>query len=286
MKKIVFILILISMTLSGLAQYKENFNVSLFTGAYFAKQNVNNHGYWYGVYGEYLPFKTMDHVSFGLAFLASSSSFQNNTRTTKYQGNSKQIGFGFTGGKYWDFFTFTHSAYLGANIMLRKTVDQGEGISWDGIYHMRQEDYLISSDINFNLFKSYTNTKKYFPRTQMIIGLQKSLTSEKEDYWNGELIPQSLIWDKAGFNSLIKLSLIEIGYFENRSQIKAFLGYQYFNGDQSHWLIFGPEFSLKKWEKDDWLSLNLFVKQRVGHFQGSLNDTHFGFNLSVIINKH
>lgn len=284
MKKIIlFLFFTLYLTAFGFAQFKDNFNLSLFSGGYLAQENRNNRGYWYGAYGEFLPFRTIDHVSFGIVFLASNSSFENNTRTTWYQGNSKQIGFGFTGGKYWDFFTFTHSAYLGANIMLRKVYDEGEAGSWTGHYQMTQEDYIISSEINFNLLKSYTNFERFFPRTQFKIGFQRALISEKEDYWNGEAIPESVIWDKAGFNSEIKVSFIETGIFENRQQYKAFFGYQYFKGDLSHWIIVGPEFSLKKDGKDDWGSINIFMKQRVGNFEPSLNDTHFGINISIIL---
>ncbi len=280
MKKfVIFMLLFLGFIYSISGQAKEKFNVSLFAGAYFAQQNVNNQGSWYGVYGEYLPFKSPDHVSFGFCFLLSSSSFKNNTATSMYVGNSSQFGLGFTGGKYWEFFSLRHSAYLGANVLLRKAIDEGEGTTWDGQYQMQQEDYIISSEVNFNLLKAFAYNKRYFPRTQFKFGFQKALASKKEDYWNGKEIPESVIWDKAGITSEIKLSLIELGYLENRSHIKTFLGYQYFRGDQSHWLVFGPEFSLKKWEKDDWLSLQLFVKQRVGDYEQSLNDTHFGFNL-------
>lgn len=144
---------------------------------------------------------------------------------------------------------------------------------------MQQEDYIISSELNFNLLKAFAYNKRYFPRLQFKLGFQKPLASKKQDYWNGEEIPESVIWNKAGINSEFKLSLIELGYLENRSHIKTFVGYQYFRGDTSHWLIFGPEFSLKKWEKDDWMSLQLFIKQRVGNYERSLNDTHFGLNL-------
>ncbi len=284
-KQILFIIFLLYLTSSGFSQYKENFNVSLFTGAYFAQKNTNNQGYWYGAYGEYTPFKTIDDVSFGVAFLASNSSFGNNTRSSFYEGSSKQFGFGFTLGKYWDFFTFTHSAYLGGNLMLKKAVDEGEGTSWTGYYEMKQEDILISSEINFNLFKAYTSMQRFFPRTQLKVGFQRSLVSEKEDYWNGKTIPESVIWDKAGLSTELKLSFIELGSFENLTQIKAFIGYQNFSGDQSHWLFFGPEVSFKKEGKDDWFIISLFIKQKTGRYKASLNDTHFGFNLVVIINN-
>ena len=281
MKKFVILSFLfLGFIYSSSGQFKEEVNVSLFAGGYFAQQNTNNQGGWYGIYAEYLPFKTSDHVSFGFSFLYSKSRFENNTQTYRYEGSSSQIGAGITVGKYWDFFSLRHSAFLGTNIMLKKTEDQGRGDGHNGsVYEMTQEDYIVSFDLNFNLLKTYGYSHNIFPRTQFKLGWQKPLAFYKEDYWNGDEIPESVIWDKAGFSSEIKLSLIEAGLFENLRQYKVFLGYQYFRGDRSHWLITGPEMSFLKMEKDDWLSINLFVKQRIGNFEPSLNDTHFGVNL-------
>ncbi len=284
MKKILIILIFFLYALPLKAQYSEEMNLSIFSGAYFAPKNTNNMGYWYGLYGEYLPIKTYEGFRFGFAVLATNGEFRNNTKTTKYKSQGYQFGFGLSGGKYWEYFSLKNSAYLGMNLMLRKTQDLGNGQYFYDHYQMKQNDLLLSTEVNFSVLKSYGFNPKLFNKRQYKISVVFPLSSDKEDYWNNELIPESISWNKASFQTRIKLNIYEFGRFENKFPIKTHLGYQYYSGDKSKWLVYGPEAAFRKFNKDDSIILNLFVKQRIGSFDPSLNDLQIGFNLNFILN--
>lgn len=285
MKKIVAYLIIFLLFVPNIkAQFNEKINVSLFSGAYFAPRNTNNMGYWYGLYAEYMPIRTYDGVRFGFSFLATNGEFRNNTKTTKYQSQGYQFGFGLSGGKYWEYFSLKNSAYLGMNLMLRTTQDLGSGQFLFDHYQMKQGDLLLSSEINLSVLKSYGFKPRLFNKRQYKVGFVFPVSSDKEDYWNNELIPESIAWNKASYQGSIKLNIYEFDTFNNYYPIKVHLGYQYYSGDESSWLVYGPELAVRKSGKDDFLILNLFVKQRVGTFESTLNDTQIGMNINVIIN--
>ncbi len=285
MKKLVIIisLIFLAWPISSQAQWRhDKINLSVFAGNYLAKQNKNNKGYWYGLYVEYLPVRRPSQINFGLALLASHADFKSNDQLNRYEGKSSQFGLGLSGGKYWEVFSVKNSAYLGSNLMLKKSFDQGFGQSIPGDYHMTQEDLIVSGEINFNIMKNYHHSKNLFPRTQVKFTWQKPISSKKIDFWNGEPISESMIWNKAAIASKIKQSLFNVDKIDYQLQTKALFGHQFYRGDDSHWLVFGPELSLKKSNRDDYLSFYLFVKQRVGDFKPGLNNTQFVFGVNFM----
>lgn len=284
MKKIkILILLFLLWPISSQGQWIDHtINLSVFTGKHYAQQNAYNNGYWYGLYAEYSPIRTIEGFNLGLALLASHSEFKSNDKLQKYSGKSSQFGTGISSGKYWEFFSLNHSAYLGGNLMLRKNYDQGLGNSLPGQYLMTQEDFILSAEISFNLLKNFGRNENLFPRTQIKFSWQKPLDSKKIDFWNQQEIPESMIWNKAAREIGIKKSFINLGKFENQVQLKALSSYQFYRGDKSHWIVIGPEISLKKWEKDDYLTFYVLLKQKVGYFKPGLSDTQFVFGINFM----
>ncbi len=280
MKKLIFLFLMVGFSSLGTAQYQNNINASIFTGAYLSQKNTNNRGYWYGLYFEYLPIKTPSYFSFGVCFLTTYSHFKSNDWWSWYQGNSQQVGFGLVAGKYWEFFSTSQAAYLGGNVMIRDNQDRGKSKNYSGEYRMIQDDLFLSWEINFNLLKEFGFYENLFPRTQIRFGGQTVIKSDKEDYWNDEKIPESILWNKASLFVDYKQSWLELGSFDQRYQFKSVLGYQFYQGDKTRWFIIGPEFSLKKRGQDDYLAIFFLFKKQVGQFEDHLNSRQFIFGLN------
>lgn len=281
MKKIIFLSFFI--LLACVIKAQKNTNVSLFTGAIVSVKNTNNNGHWYGVYADYMPIKTPQGMNFGISFLGAQSSFQSNDEVSIYEGKTTQFGLGLNLGKYWEFFSLKNSAYLGGNLSFIKSFDEGRGQNFSGIYQMEQNDLMLSSEINFTLIKQYGYSQKWFNKSIFRIRLQKPMESEKKDSWNGEAIPESMIWNKSASMLEIKQSILDIGRFENVLTTKLILAHYSYQGDKSKWLVFGPELGLKKWEGEDYINLYFLIKKRVGDFEKDLNNLQLLFGINFVI---
>lgn len=288
MKKIVPILLCGFMTLSVFGQFRDDrVNISLFTGGYFAEQNANNRGYWYGIYAEYMPIKTTGGFNLGFAGVASQVGFKSNDTLNYYEGSSTDFGFGLAGGKYSEFFTNTYSSYLGFNLMVKASQDIGEGYSVGedgklGKYSMQQKDVLLTGEINLNLLKTFGYRKNLFPRTQLRLTFQEPLNSGKSSFWNDRPIRESSLWNKAAYSAELKQSITQIGRFDLLLEPKIWLGYYHYKGDGSNWMAIGPELALKKRGWDDFLSLYFLVKKQVGEYDPHYNSTQFVFGLNFM----
>lgn len=280
MKKVILTVFLGLMVLSTFGQFRNKVNVSLFTGGHMAKENTNNQGYWYGVYGEYMPIKTASGLNLGFAGLASQTRSKSNDHTSEYKGVSTDLAIGFAGGKYSHYFTTTHSSYLGFNLMLKRSVDSGEGLSVGadnklGKYSADQKDVLISGELNFNLLKIVGYRSHLFPRTQLRLAFQETLSSNKVSFWNDKPIDESWLWNKAAYTAELKQSIAAIGQFDLLVEPKLYVGYYHYKGDKSNWLAIGPEIALKKRGWDDFLSVYFLVKKQIGSYEPHHNSTQF-----------
>jgi hypothetical protein len=284
MKKIIFIIVIFFTCLPSISWAQTgNTNLSLFTGAIVSVKNTNNSGYWYGVYADYMPVKTPEGFNLGISFLGAQSKFQNNTETSIYEGKTTQFGLGLNLGKYWEFFSLKNSAYLGGNLSFIKSFDEGRGQNFSGIYQMEQNDLMLSAEVNFTLMKQYGRLPKWFNQSSFKVRLQKPMESQKEDSWNGEAIPESMIWNKSSNTLEVKQNILDIGKFENVMTTKLVLAYYSYQGDKSQWLVFGPELGLKKWEGNDYINLYFLIKKRLVEFEEDYNGLQLMFGINVRI---
>jgi len=288
-RKIVFYVLMLIFVLApwtAQGQFRNDINVSLFAGGTVAQQNVNNRGYWYGVYAEWLPIKTAAGFNFGFCVLASQVDFKSNDLMNKYWGTSTDFGAGIVMGKYSEFFSPNFASYLGFNALIKRSKDVGTGQSIIdnyqlGTYKLTQEDWLLSTELNFNLLKTYGWRDQLFPRTQLRLVAQVPLKSKRESFWNDEPILNSAFWNKSSFSVELKQSICRTGYY-TQFEPKVYAGYYNYHGDKSHWLAIGPEFALHKQGKDDFLAIYFLVKKQVGRFEPHLNQTQFVIGINFI----
>lgn len=289
MKKIMLLAFLIAAIMSqSFGQFRDNANLSFFTGGYAAQQNGYTNGLWYGMYVEYMPIKTTGGLNLGLCAVADRVNFKSNTSVSSYNGGSDEFGAGIAMGKYSEYFSQKHSAYFGANVMLKSIKDNGTGLSLQqdgklGTYTMVQEDLMFSAELNINLLKTFGVRENLFPRSQLKLSYQRPLKSEKTSFWNKAPIKESMIWSKAAIGAEFKQSIAQIGRLNTMVEPKIMIGYHHYVGDDSDWLSAGPEISLKKRGWDDFLSIYVFAKQQVGNFPPNLNSLQFvaGLNLNL-----
>ncbi|MFZ4632399.1 MAG: hypothetical protein ACOYL8_04345 [Patescibacteria group bacterium] len=292
MKKMLLVFgFMFSLSSSMLGQFRDNVNISLFTGISMAQKNANNQGDWYGMYLDYMLIKTPRDWGFGLCAVASQTEFKSNDTKGNYNGSSSNFGAGLAAGKYFDYFTNSTSAYFGSNLMLKKNQDIGEGKSLQsngllGTYSMTQNDLMISGELNINILKKSDGESLYygdniFPRSQLRLFFQETLNAKKNSFWNNNPIHESSLWNKASYNAEFKQSIYQIGRYNVLTEPKIILGYNYFKGDKSNWLIYGTELALKKRGWDDFLSVYFQVKQKLGTINpNDLNSTQFVIGLS------
>lgn len=269
------------------AQFRNNTNVSFFSGGTVSQQNVNNVGGWYGVYAEWMPIRTQTGFNAGLAFVASSVDFKSNDLKNKYNGSSTDFGLGLVIGKYNEFFSQNFASYIGANVLLKRSKDTGIGYSilennQLGNYKMSQEDWLISTELNINFLKTFGWRERLFPRTQLRLVAQFPIKSKRDSYWNNDPILNSAMWNKTAYSAELKQSILRSNGFDNFFETKLFTGYYYYRGNKASWIGFGPEFSLKKEGRDDYIALYFLVKKQVGHFEPHLSATQFVIGLNFM----
>ncbi len=286
MKKYVAFILTLFLALPAIGQFRDNFNVSLFSGAYIAQQNAYNRGGWYGVYAEYMPIKTYNGFNFGFCGVFSQTGFKSNDSISTYRGSSTDFGGGLAAGKYVEFLSATHSAYFGSNLMIKSSQDRGTGLSVQengglGEYTMKQKDLLLAGEININLLKTFGFRENLFPRTQLRLSFQTPLKSQKNSFWNDSPIKESQLWNKSAYGVEFKQSIVQFGTF-TLLEPKLYTGYYHYRGDGSNWFAIGPELALKKRGWDDFLSFYFLVKKQIGDYEPNLNSTQFVFGVNIM----
>lgn len=275
MKKILIIFIL----LCPLINYGQT--VSLFSGLVVARQNNNNLGYWYGVYGEIPIYKGLNYNNLSLIALASQSSYKSNDQLSTYKGESIDLGLGLAYGKWFEFFSSTHSSYLSFSSMLKSSFDKGEGRSFTGLYESQQNDYILQLGANWSLIKSYGFNEKLLPKTELRLQYQIPISSNKEDYWNEFQGLNPIAWSKEAQLAQLKQSWFKVGLM-TEVHFKTVHEYSYYKGDKSSWLGNGVELSVNKWQKNDFLQLYFVYKQNLKNAQ-PLQAEQFVFGINIII---
>ena len=267
------------------SQFRDNLNLSVFAGGYAAQQNTNNHGDWYGTYLEYMPIKA-DGWNLGFCAVASRVEFKSNTKLARYDGSELDFAGGLAGGKYVEYLNMTHSAYFGANIMYKHAADRGVGLSGNGQtlgrYESRQNDNLLSAELNLNFLKSFGVRENLFPRTQLRLTYQLPLSASKEATWNGKPISGLKSWQKDAYSAELKQSLYQIGRFNTLVEPKLIGGYYYYYGDRSEWIAAGAEIALKKRGWDDFFTVYALFKKQTGNFTPNLNSEQFVLGINFM----
>lgn len=280
------------LSLSAFGQFRDDINVSLFSGVSVAQKNANNQGYWYGIYSDFTLVKTPSEWNFGVCAVAAQTQFKSNDKKGTYNGSSSTFGAGLTLGKYIEYLTYRSSAYFGSNLMVKGNQDIGEGKSLQtngalGTYSMTQRDVMLAGELNINLLKRSEEFSLYFednifPRSQLRLFFQEPLSANKNSFWNNSPIKESSIWNKASYNVELKQSIYQIGRYNVLAEPKLVIGYNYYKGDRSKWLVYGTELALKKRGWDDFLAVYFHVKQKLGVVNvNDLNSTQFVLGLNI-----
>ena len=290
--KHLFAFAILFITMSAFGQFRDRINISLFTGGSSAQQNGNNQGYWYGLYVDYMIIKTPMDWNFGLCAVAAQTGFKSNDTKNLYTGSNSNLGGGIAIGKYFEYLTYSHSAYFGSNLLLKSNQDIGEGQSLQanntfGKYSMTQSDLILAGEVNINILKKagvegLEWQENLFPREQLRLTLQETLNSKKNSYWNNVPIAESALWNKASYGAEFKQSIYQFGKYDLLGDPKLVVGYNYFKGDKSNWWIIGAEIALKRRGWDDFLNVYFQMKQEFGIYTPNLNSTQFvlGLNFS------
>lgn len=276
-----------SLATQPLVEFRGTTMVSVFGGGYTAQENSNNNGEWYGVYLEHTPirflFSEYKHLNLGLSVLASKSSYDGNDKTNKYSSTNYEFGAGIAGGFYSYHFSKNSALYLGANSLIKECQETGEGSnsSSTGRY-LSKEKYLVwSSEVSFNVLKTYEAGLRTLPRIQLRLTYQRPFNCKRDAFWNTTPLPETNIWDKTAYMSELKMSIYRFGknsFFEP----KVVAAYHYYEGDKSKWAILGVELSLRKMNWDDFFSLSFSVKKQVGNYLPNLNSTQFTLGINFM----
>ncbi len=272
--------------------FRNRMNVSLFGGYFAEQQNANNNGNYYGAYLDYQALKTWDGWSLGPYLIYNRSGFEKNL--IPYSANSTEMGGGLTLGYYSEYFTSSYAMFTGLNLGYKHCEESGESLVLHGPkkghYLGKQTDHMLTGSINSNLLKTWGRWPKLFPRTQLILGFQIPLRSEKKAYWNETLIPDSTYkpWNKTFYDAFLKQSIADWAWGKDlycSPKLVAYYSYSGGNsvGDRSLYAI-GAEISWHKPGKDDWLALNLLYKFNDDPLKRSFA---FGasFNIGTLISK-
>ncbi len=270
-----------------LVEFRGTTMVSAFAGGYAAQKNGNNQGNWYGMYLEHLPvrflFSEYKHLNLGLSALASRSSYKGNDRTSEISDTNYEFGLGFGGGFYNYHFSKNSALYLGLNSLIKNSQEIVTGTnSLSTGRYLANEDYLMwSSELNLNVMKTFESGLRSLPRMQLRLVYQRPLKTDRDAFWNTTPLSESSTWDKTAYMGEFKLSVYRFGknlFFEP----KVVAAYHYYEGDESQWAIGGVEFSLRKLNWDDFLSLSFSVKKQVGNYIPNLNETQFLLGLNFM----
>jgi len=250
---------------SGQNAFQEKVNVAFFTGGFVRQQNTNNNGYWYGIYTDYVPLKSPNGWAGGIFGLVSIYRFQDNDLENIYQGHGREIAGGLSFGKYSEYFSLRHSAFLGCNLGIRQSWDYGNGQNAYGKSEVLQKDLMFSVNLNFNLLKNNGMHPRIFPRTQIMINYQRPIESSASATWNSKPVEDQGVWQKGFQEIIIKESICDIGINRGRDlflEPKVLVSYRYENGNKNSYLVTGQEISLRKEGRDDFLAI--FFTQKLG----------------------
>ncbi len=237
-------------------------NLSLFSGYFAKRQNTNNNGYWLGAYGD-LPFfrSQNEKFNFGLWGLYAHSKWGDNL--AQYDATTNDFAFGLNGGYYSEYLSPFHAFYIGAGIGCKYSNEIGKVEKKKYFSEGKQEDFALVGNINLNLLKSSGYHPRLFPRTQLVISGQMSLSAKKNLSENGKADTIADAWKKNYAEITLKQSLVDIPLNYSGSvflQPKLGVQYDHFQAGDPYAYAYLVEIAFHKESADDFLSLVFMQK--------------------------
>jgi len=287
--KIIFLVLflLLIFGFKAKAQYEffqEKTNFVFFAGT-VKHQQTDQFGGYYGLYADYLAYKSPDHrFSAGPYGVISRSD-------SRYQGRNGinrnlEYGGGISLGYYEPELSFRYQSFVGASLGLIKSKEKQELQQSDGSFEAWQEDLFLSASLNFNLLKAFALRPDLLHRSQIQVRYKLPISSAKTAYWNSKEI-ETYVWDKTYLEVLAKQSLYKdlLTWKSNIYYSPKLIGfYSYSKGDSRAFYGLGLETSLFKEYRDDFLSLGILYK-----VSRRFNDNYFvvslNLNLSSLLSK-
>ncbi|MCF7860215.1 hypothetical protein K9M09_01175 [Patescibacteria group bacterium] len=290
MKKYVFFLVLLMLIsviprAQNVSPISRDANLSLFAGYFAKKQNVNNNGYWIGAYGDVPLRKSVNRAwNIGLYGLYVQSVWQDNL--SQYSSKSDAFAIGMNTGYYNEFFSYTHTLYLGFALGYKHVQEIGRVDKKNYFSEGIQQDHLLAGSINFNLMKYSGYHERFLPRLQIIVSAEKSLNALKVLSENDAPNVRVDAWNRNYYEATAKQSIYDIPLSYSGS---VFLQPKV-AGVYSHYLAGDPdayglilEISFHRDYQDDFLSLS--VMQKWNSNGGEYLFAMLNLNLLKIINK-
>lgn len=235
------------------AQYfRERVN-TIFIGQNETGQTGASNDDFGNIYVSWLAYKDTAIFMFGPYLIAGGGSNNNNTG---YWGDSKEVGAGINLDYYWPHLKYID---LWGEINAGLKFNQGRGwlnTQW-GDYYSRQNNWLFSLGVNFNLWRK--NTKLILPRLEFQSTLIAPLSESKESYWSGQEIHDPT-WDMLYGEVWLKASLINANLGGTFLSPKLIGFYSHAQGNQENFYGYGGELSLHKPYRDDFVSIYCLFK--------------------------
>ena len=287
-KKLFFFLLslLLAFGLKVQAQYEffqEKTNFVFFAGTVKSEQ-TDQLGHYYGLYADYLAYKSNDH-RFSVGPYAVISRSDSRYQEANGLNRNLEYGGGLSFGYYEPDFSFRYQSFLGFSFGITKGVEKQELQMREGLFEAWQDDLFFSGSLNFNLLKAFGTRPNLFPRSQIQLRYKTPISSDKVAYWEGRGI-ETYVWDKTYLEVLAKQSIYK-DLLTWRSNIyyspKLVFSYNYSKGDKRDFYGLGLEISLAREYRDDFLSLGVLYKV------SEITDNYFivslNFNLSSFLSS-
>lgn len=301
MKKIIFVFVLFGLIQAHFSRafgqgydggmFRDKSNLVFFTGL-VDRQASSDWGYYYGAYADYRIFKSAnDKWSIAPYFVASRSDSKNLVDVKRNDfgvGASKnaEYGGGLSFGFYEPELTFRYQSFVGFSAGLRYGREAQINELLKGIYESGQEDLFLSLGLNLHLLKSFGLRPDLFPRSQFQVTWKKPMKSEKIAFWDKKSIP-AYPWNKSYLEVMAKQSIFQ-NFLSPNSDIQCaskLIGlYSYSNGDKRSFYGLGAEFSLRRENRDNFLSLNITYKESL-KFSDNYIIVGCNFNFSSLLKR-
>lgn len=241
--------------------FQERSNLVVFSGL-VDRLESDQLGWYYGVYVDYLIYKSLDsRWSFGPYGLISRSDYHYDNQSALHR--ALQYGGGISLGYYEPNFSFKHQSFIGFSLGLSTVKEKQEVFHDDGLFEAWQKDMFLNGNINFNLLKVCGINPNLFPRSQIQLRWNTPLESTRTAYWNSKPITTS-IWDKGYLEVIAKQNLYQslLSWKGSTLYSPKLVGfYSHSNGDDREFYGLGLEISLFKEYRDDFLSLGFLYKE-------------------------
>lgn len=270
------------MVYAGNDYYRNKTNLVL-NGGYNANQkNTNENSNYQVLYADYLVYMpNWFGLSAGPYMTIGRSNFVLNM--SQYTSASWKAGIGGVTDYYDPNFSDIFQMFGRANIGVEYNTENAGSLiktgSKKGFYTMKQSDWMITPMINLNVMKNpWAQHPNLLCRSQILASGQFPFYSTKQSYWNSNLptvwsdsiasawkndsLSATEPWSKTYLQVLAKETVWRFEMFDGTfCNLKVVGGYFYAHGDvQKHSFGFGPEITLAKIHRDDFLTFSAMYK--------------------------